>query len=296
MVPIDASKHAVLAWPARRRFVATAGAWLVAPGLSGCGALVGPAPAWPSRLSGDAVVLLGEVHDNAALHRQRLAVLRRAFDAGWRPAIVMEQFDLDRQCDLDRARRMAGAAPADLVAAAAPAKAGWDWQFYEPVLALVIALDLPLYAGNLSRADAGRLVRESPDAVFGPSRATALGLDRPIDPAVQAAQQREIEAGHCGALPASVVPGMARAQLARDAAMAAVLREHADHGVALIAGNGHVRRDIGVPRWLGSAGPGFSVGFLETGGGLEADAFDAVVYAAPAEREDPCAAFLKGRS
>ena len=50
------------------------------------------------------VVLLGEVHDNAVQHRLRLEVLRRAFAAGWRPAIAMEQFDRERQGDIDRAR------------------------------------------------------------------------------------------------------------------------------------------------------------------------------------------------
>ena len=37
--------------------------------------------------------------------RLRLGVLRRAFAAGWRPAIAMEQFDRERQADMDRARR-----------------------------------------------------------------------------------------------------------------------------------------------------------------------------------------------
>jgi uncharacterized iron-regulated protein len=274
-----------------------AGACLVAPGFVGCAAFEPARVAWQSRLNGDAVVLLGEVHDNAALHRLRLAVLRRAVEAGWRPALVMEQFDLDRQGDLDRARRSAGATPADLVAAAAPAKAGWDWPFYEPLIALALGLDLPLLAGNLSRGDAGRLVRESPAAVFGEPRAVALGLEGPIDPALQAAQQREIEAGHCGALPPTLVPGMARAQLARDAAMAAVVRENAARGVVLIAGDGHVRRDIGVPRWLGSelSDRTFAVGFLEAGNEPDPGAYDAVVFAAPAAREDPCIAFRERR-
>ena len=48
---------------------------------------------WEDRLRGDAIVLLGEVHDNPVQHGLRLEVLRRAFEAGWRPAIAMEQFD-----------------------------------------------------------------------------------------------------------------------------------------------------------------------------------------------------------
>jgi uncharacterized iron-regulated protein len=75
--------------------------------------------------------------------------------------------------------------------------------------------------------------------------------------------------------------------------MAAALREHSA-GVVLLAGNGHVRRDLGVPRWLSAADQArvFAVGFLEEGDpeGL-AEAFDAVVHTARAERSDPCAAF-----
>ena len=53
--------------------------------------------AWENRLSGDNIVLLGEVHDNAEHHRLRLDVLRRAFDAGWRPSIAMEKVITDAQ-------------------------------------------------------------------------------------------------------------------------------------------------------------------------------------------------------
>ena len=65
---------------ARRRLLVGAGglAWL---GLSGCAALRAEPPPWEARLRGPAVVLLGETHDNAQLHRLRLATLRRALAA-----------------------------------------------------------------------------------------------------------------------------------------------------------------------------------------------------------------------
>jgi hypothetical protein len=49
------------------------------------------------------VVLLGEVHDNAAQHATRAAALRRLLAGGARPAIAFEQFDRERQADIDRA-------------------------------------------------------------------------------------------------------------------------------------------------------------------------------------------------
>ena len=266
-------------------------------GAAGCAAPpAAPGFDWEAKLHGDAVVLLGEVHDNAGLHRQRLAVLQRAVAAGWRPAMAMEQFDVDRQADIERARRERPGDAGHLIAQAGGS--GWDWKHYRPLIELALAQALPLVAANLPPAQARRLVREEAPAVLGAARAAELALDGPgalpIEAAWRAAQQGEIARGHCDALPAALLPGMARAQFARDAVMADALRRHASRGVVLLAGNGHVRRDIGVPRWLAQVAPArlWAVGFLERG---EADdawsrAFDAVVLGAAAPRSDPCAA------
>jgi hypothetical protein len=74
-------------------------------------------------------------------------------------------------------------------------------------------------------------------------------------------------------MPAAALAPMARAQRARDAAMARALVEATRihrMPVVLLAGNGHVRRDLGVPRFLGVAGhPGrtLAVGFVEDAAG-----------------------------
>ncbi|WP_280152187.1 ChaN family lipoprotein [Piscinibacter sp. XHJ-5] len=278
----------------RRRVLACALAW---PGLGGCTS-VPVVHAWESRLRGDTVALLGEVHDNAEHHRQRAAVMRRAVEAGWRPALVMEQFDIDRQQHIDSSRRERPQDAAHLIAQSATPRAGWNWDAYRPLVELALQHELPLVAGNLPRAQAMRLVREGTDAVLGAARAEALGLNRAPDSEWQAAQEREIDAGHCGTLPRALWGGMVRAQAARDAVMAQLLQQHATRGAVLLAGNGHVRRDIGVPRWLdaSTASRRWSVGFLERGGDTPAAAsFDAVVVTAAATRDDPCAALRERR-
>jgi uncharacterized iron-regulated protein len=266
-------------------------------GASGCAVPVLQAPFdWESKLRGDALVLLGEVHDNAALHLRRWTVLRRALAAGWRPAVAMEQFDVDRQADIERARRERPGDVEHLIAQAG--RGGWDWAHYRPLIGLALAHALPLIAADLPDAAARRLVRENAAAVLGAMRAGELGLAGPralpIDDAWRAAQQGEIARGHCDALPAALLPGMARAQFARDAVMADALGRHAARGAVLLAGNGHVRRDIGVPRWLAALAPArlWTVGFLERGAADDAlsRAFDAVVVGAAEPREDPCAA------
>jgi uncharacterized iron-regulated protein len=239
-------------------------------------------------------VLLGEVHDNAEQHRLRLALLRRAFAAGWRPAIAMEQLDRERQADVERARRERPGDAQHVIDLAAPA-ASWSWDFYRPYVALALEYDVPLVAANLSSADAKKLVRGGLSDVFDPAGLARLGLDRAIPSDWQAAQEREIDAGHCHALPRSSWPAMARVQFARDAVMAEALREHAPRGVVLLAGNGHVRRDLGVPRWLPPVeqARAFAVGYLEQGDTPPSGAFDAVVVTPRAERPDPCAAFRR---
>ena len=84
-----------------------------------------------------------------------------------------------------------------------------------------------------------------------------------------------------------MLPGMLAAQAARDAVMAQTLRPYALRGAVLIAGNGHVRRDIGVPRWLGAGvAQVVSVGYVEN---PPADGeFDMAVVVPAVARKDPC--------
>jgi uncharacterized iron-regulated protein len=267
-----------------------------------CGA-VGGTPAtypWEDRLRGDAIVLLGELHDNPVQHRLRLEVLQRAFAAGWRPAIAMEQFDREHQADIERARSERPLDAGYLIEQAAPRNgkpgSGWNWEYYRPYVALALQYRVPLLAANLSRSDAEKIVVHGYSGVFETAAVQSLGLDHER-PQLLAAQEKEIDIGHCHAMPKEQLPSMARAQIARDAVMATILREHDAQGVVLLAGDGHVRRDIGVPTSLDPTvlTRVFAVGFLERGEPRPPDsAFDAVVNTDPAPRPDPCASLRRG--
>jgi uncharacterized iron-regulated protein len=258
------------------------------------GAESAPFP-WEDRLRGAAIVLLGEVHDNPVQHGLRLEVLRRAFEAGWRPAIAMEQLDREHQVDIEQAR-MERPLDANYViekAATEHGKSinGWNWDYYRPYVALALQYDVPLLSANLSRSDAQKIVEHGYSAVFDDSMENQLGLDREL-PSLLVAQENEIDVGHCHALPKELLPAMARAQLARDAVMAGVLREHAARGVVLLAGDGHARRDIGVPTWFDppTLARVFAVAFLERGDPAPpASAFDAVVTTDAVPRRNQCA-------
>ena len=274
---------------------------LAACASSGTGSSTGIAEV-ARELPRHSLVLLGEVHDNPHHHRLRFESLKMAVEGGYRPALLMEQFDRERQPEIDRARREKPRDAAHLIEQVAPKPmrpggAGWNWSFYQPFVQLALDYDLPLIAANASRADLMRVSRESVGSLFSPAERARLGLDRPVAADLQAAQEREIATSHCNALPATALGPMARAQVARDAFMALKLVENAQRGAVLIAGNGHVRTDIGAPRWL-PPGQGFSVGYLETSatptdGGRR---YELTVVTAAATRSDLCEAFIKSRA
>jgi uncharacterized iron-regulated protein len=270
-------------------FLALAMVPAVRSGAAGAGATHYP---WEDRLRGDSIVLLGEVHDNPTLQRLRFEVLQRAVVAGWRPAIAMEQFDREHQGDIEQARKLRPLDVDYLIKKASPqhGTGGWDWAYYRPYVALALQYRLPLLAANLSRPDAEKIVSHGYAAVFNSGQLSSLGLNR-ASPTLLSRQEREVDEGHCHLLPKHFLPGMAQAQLARDALMADIVRTHSANGIVLLAGDGHVQRDLDVPQWLGSAALSrtFAVGFEERGSQAPAGRFDAVVLADAAQRTDPCA-------
>jgi len=238
--------------------------------------------------------LLGEVHDNGVQHALRAAALRKRVEAGARPAIAFEQFDTDRQADIDRVRREK---PGDADALIAAAGGGsWQWPMYRPFVQLALEHDLPVVAAHLSRGAAMKVAMGDWGAVFDADTQAALGLARLPEPFL-AAHERAVAEGHCNLLPAASLPPMARAQIARDVTLARAIRPYLPRGVVLLTGNGHVRNDIGVPFWLTAdeRRDVVTVGLLEPDKDRSDDArpFDFVIETVAAERPDPCEGLRK---
>jgi uncharacterized iron-regulated protein len=250
------------------------------------------AQALAAELSERPVVLLGEVHDNAVQHAVRAQALRLLLQSGVRPALAFEQFDRAQQPEIDR---LLSQPPSDgaerAVELAALGAAGWDWNLYRPYLELAVQYRLRIVAANLSRADAIRVAKEGFGAVFDAAEQRSLGLDRLPDDLLRA-QEHEVDEGHCHRMPGDMLPRLARAQIARDATLAQAIRPYLESGVILLTGNGHARRDIGVPRFLpaDSRARVLSIGLIERDAPDPATpgAFD-VVFRTPVQpREDPC--------
>jgi len=240
------------------------------------------APASPS-----AVWMMGEVHDNPQAHFFRLQDLGQALGSTWRPAILMEQFDTDRQDALTHAWQTCK--DADCVIEQAGRASGWDWSFYKPIINLALQYQLPLVAANLSREQAREVMKSGYGAVFDQKTIVQFGLDKPLPPALVRGQTEAVDQGHCKMLDAKMTEAMVRAQVARDVNFARLIESYASQGVVLVAGNGHVRRDIGVLQWLSPeiASRVVVSGYVEPQG-VDAALFDRIRVVEPHQRPDPC--------
>jgi len=249
--------------------------------------------------------LLGEVHDNPWHHDIRARLIIAIAATGARPAVVFEQFDLDR----DEALLAAQAARADaeqLAEAGRLDRKSWAWPLHKPILEAALSMRLPVRAGNLSRAqlrgDLRAAVVQDTNAIWYVRLHAARWTG-----AHAMVLRAEIIESHCGKLPEAIVPRLVLAQRVRDATLAQALVSAATaDGAVLIAGNGHVRADIAVPVYLNVAGlpdadaRSVSVGFIEVRPDderagdfprqLVADhrGFDYVWLTPPVARDEPC--------
>lgn len=241
------------------------------------------------------VVLLGEVHDNQTQHALRAAAMKLLLATGARPAIAFEQFDREHQADLNRARAEplpANTTRADHLITRARGAQSWNWNLYRPYLQLALDHDLPIVAANLSRAAAMRVAQQGFQSAFDADVRSENNLDR-LPASMFAAHEQAVDIGHCQLMPAAMLLALARAQIARDLALALSIRPHAARGIVLLTGNGHARNDIGVPFFLTPAerAQTITIGLLEESSERRTNAeaqFDVLVWTAAQPRDDPC--------
>ncbi len=260
------------------------------------------------------LLLLGEVHDNPAHHRVRAWLIENSVraDPAWRPGVAFEQIDTDMQEAVDRFEKLdPGTRTAEqLFGLLKWQESGWPpADTYRPLVEAVVAAGLPIYPGSLPRVRVRSVARSGLLQIPSEERAR-LGLDRRLPEPLADALRRELEESHCGALPPQAMGGLAAAQRYRDAHMADVLlAAEQRHGSAiLIAGNGHVRSDRGVPWHIRQRKPEVRVmsvllvevedGKNEPAAYLPRDpdgkpAADLLIFTPRAERADPCESFRK---
>ncbi|WP_372884634.1 ChaN family lipoprotein [Shimia sp.] len=231
------------------------------------------------------VILIGELHDNPWHHEnqaQAVAALEPA-------ALVFEMLSPEQAL---RVTPQLVDDEAALEETLGWAESGWpDFAMYYPVFRAGQGADV--YGAQVPRAALGAVVMQgSVTADFAPL-AARYGLGEPLDPAEQSAREDSQLQAHCNALPPAMLPGMVLAQRLRDAALAGAVEEALERSgapVVVITGNGHARRDWGVPRLLADRAGVVAIAQFEAPPEAR-QPFDRWIVTPEAEREDPCAAF-----
>ncbi|KAB2969128.1 ChaN family lipoprotein [Zoogloea sp.] len=237
-------------------------------------------------------VLLGEIHDNPHHHRLRAEFIARLAPG----SVVVEHLEQGHQTRW-RDASGTGRSVADALTEAGFDRAGWQWPIHAPLFDGLARAGIPATGGNIGRELARRIVREGPGAL--PPALAAPLAGAPLQAAAEAALEADLLDSHCGQLPPGRVPGMRLAQRARDAAMATALLATPGKPAVLLAGNGHVRGDYGVPVLLAGLRPGariLSIGFVEDDRpGDDEHLYTHVWRTSPASRDDPCTAMRANR-
>jgi uncharacterized iron-regulated protein len=222
-----------------------------------------------------ALLIFGEVHDQADQQRQVADEVQRLAAAGKLAAVVLEMAEAPHSTA--GLPRDAGEAQVQQ----ALRWRNWPWDAYAAVVMNAVRAGVPVLGGNLPR--------EQMRAAMGES-----ALDALLDAPTRALLTDAVRSGHCHLLPAAQEPGMVRIQIARDRSMAAVGAEalrSAPPGstVVLLAGAQHASRDRGVPLHLMQHSPQAPLRVVMFGNGLASLQADEWRDAAITPQPDHCA-------
>jgi len=229
--------------------------------------------------------LLGEFHDNASHHQLRGDLILRLNQS--KQTVVVEYLLAGKEV------QFLGSTLESLHTAGFNSKA-WPWLIYGPLFEQLRISQRPIVGSNLDRSISKAIFSGEPNPI--PSSLKEDYQKSPLSAPAMAALEQDLIEGHCGKLPPAYLKPMMLVQRLTDISMARVLLERSS-GI-LLAGNGHIRKDYGVPQVLKAVAPHQSVvnvAFTEDDG-LDSktvanyrDHYDYVWLTKPIERKDPCA-------
>lgn len=250
-----------------------------------------------SRVEGASYLLLGEKHDNPDHHALQLRVLDHALSSQNIANVSFEMMTSEQQPLLENLQAQEQSSLDEVREYLRWDSDGWNWDFYGPLLDSALRAQVEISAANISGDEMMKVYGE-------PSPAEIVDV---LDEQTMAALARDIDESHCGMLPESQFPAMVRVQQARDFAMADSLSPRGDQWAqVLIAGNYHIRRDLGVPNYILHAQPNLdprqivSIAFLEVDEGSaepaeylqqfgDVKAYDYIWFTPAVSDEDYCA-------
>ena len=192
-------------------------------------------------VEGASYLLLGEKHDNPDHHHLQAAVLNHLIARRVVSQVAFEMLDTDASNLLDDLRQQQLSSLDELKNYLQWDEEGWDWSFYGPLIDAVYSGGIPMAAANINSARMMQVYSEELPA-------SIVGV---LDASTMEQLNLDIDESHCGLLPESQFPAMVRVQQYRDFIMAASMNS-TDHDKlsVLVAGNYHIRQDLGVPNYL----------------------------------------------
>ncbi|MEE2837078.1 MAG: ChaN family lipoprotein [Myxococcota bacterium] len=229
-----------------------------------------------------AIVLVGERHDHPDHHALQAQILGRV-RAG--ASVGFEMLD-----ELDAPALKPGMTPQDVADATQWSSSGWPaFALYQPVFEVAHRRNLPIRALHPSRK---RLMSRARNLAVHEAETAEL-IER-LPAAGRAELRQDIRTSHCGQANAAMVTMMVAAQVFKDHFMARQLQAglDADQQGVVIAGNGHVRRDYGLPNHLDVET--VSIGLIEVRSGLMTpqdyapERYDYVWFTPRLDDVDPC--------
>ena len=267
--------------PIHSRFNARLGAALVAFALVGCAGLSGVVPSdqWPAQLESALptdVLLLGEQHDAPDHQRLQRDTVQWLAARGRLAAVVLEMAERGHST----AALARDATEAQVQSALQWNDAAWPWSAYGPVTMAAVRAGVPVLGGNLPRSAMAAATQETRWDTHLAATARQQLLDA-------------LQDGHCGLLPAALLPAMARVQIARDASMALTAQEAVRPGqtVLLVAGGEHVLRHRGIPtHWPQNIRSKVASAYTEQAQAAIKTGVDIVVATPPLPPHDACEA------
>ena len=199
-------------------------------------------------IDGVRYLLLGEKHDNPDHHALQLRVLEHFLNAEAVSTVAFEMMNSPQQALLDS---LSDRQAIELREYLEWDNDGWDWNYYGPMLRAAVQAGVRIKAANISHEEMMRAYEHE----------ALVSVSGILNEQAMQALEKEIDESHCGMLPESQFPSMVRVQQARDYSMASSLTMRIPASntgskmQVLIAGNYHIRRDLGVPNYLLSTEP-----------------------------------------
>jgi uncharacterized iron-regulated protein len=258
------------------------------------------------KLAAHSIILLGEFHDNAHHHRARarlIEALGQAHKSQEPFQLVVEQLAMGSSVS-PNTKVSTEALLAQLKEAGFQDKA-WGWPLHEPVFRAAFSQGMAVHGGNLVPGQSMKLFQQGESALPEKLQGLLAKASLPA-PNLQALDKALVD-GHCGQLPDAMLEPMRLVQRATDLSLLVAATEH--KAAIVIAGNGHVRKDFGIPSLLPALKTSpklVTVGFLESDPSAKAGqsgstasngqarhwaVYDYVWLTPPADREDPCKGF-----